>query len=282
MVTPDARREVTSYLREKWQLSERRACRAAKLSRSVNRYKRRPDRNAELRLELRMLAQKYSRLGAPMLYMMIRNKGLIVNHKRIERLYREEKLALRRRKRRKLRLVRQELRKASRPMERLALDFMSDALVTGRKLRVLTIVDEFSKESPALEVAHSMSGDAVVNTLERIAEDFGLPQSIRLDNGPELRSKALVTWAIKNNVALDYITPGKPTENAFIESFNSRLREECLDQQLFLSLEDAKQKIEEWRIFYNELRPHSSLGGLPPRVFAKREKKSLELKLTGT
>jgi putative transposase len=280
MVTPDARRGVARHLREQWRFSERRACRLARLSRAVNRYKRRPDRNKELRRELRSLAERYPRLGSPMLYMMLRNRGYIVNHKRIERLYREEKLALRRRKRRKLRVVRQELQRATRPMERLALDFMSDALVTGRKLRVLTIVDEFSKESPDLAVEHSISGEYVVRVLDKLSTINGLPASLRLDNGPEFRSKALVSWALKNKVALDYITPGRPTENAFIESFNSRCREECLDQQLFLSLPDAREKIETWRKFYNEVRPHSALGGMPPRGFARAYSDGLQF--TGT
>lgn len=282
MVTPDARREGASYLRKQWKLSERWACRIAKLSRSVSRYQRRPDRNVEVRRELKVLAARYPRLGAPMLHMMLRNKGLRVNHKRIERLYRLEKLALRRRKRKKLRLVRQEIPRAGAPMERLALDFMSDSLVTGRKFRVLTIVDEFSKECPVLFVAHSIGGDGIVGVLERIALKLGLPKSLRMDNGPELRSKVLVSFALKNNIELNYITPGKPTENAFIESFNSRLREECLDQQLFLSLRDAKEKVEEWRVFYNGERPHSALKGLPPNLFAENEKKRIESKLTGT
>ena len=198
MVTPDARRGAARHLREHWKFSERQACRLASLSRSVNRYRRRPDRNAQLRTELRSLAEKYPRLGSPMLYMMLRNQGRVVNHKRIERLYREEKLALRRRKRRKLRLVRQELKRASRPMERLALDFMSNALVTGRKLRVLTVVDEFTKESPALAVAHSISGEYLVRVLEELTAERGLPAALRMDNGPELPSRALVSWALKN------------------------------------------------------------------------------------
>lgn len=280
MVTPDARRGVASYLQEHWRLSERRASKLAKISRSVIRYRRRPDRNVELRKALRELAEKYPRLGCPMLEMMLRNKGWRFNHKRLERLYRQEKLALRRRKRRKLRIARQEIKKASRPLERLALDFMSDALVTGRKLRVLTVVDEFSKECPLLAVEHSIGGEYVVRALERISIQCGKPSSLRVDNGPELRSKALVTWALKNGVRLDYITPGKPTENAFIESFNSRLRDECLDQQIFLSLDDARQKVEEWRKFYNGERPHSALGGIPPSVFARSHTE--EIDLTGT
>lgn len=280
MVTPDARRGVASYLRERWKLSERQACRLAKLSRSVNRYKRRPDKNAQLRTELRVLAEKYPRLGCPMLEMMLKNMGRRFNHKRLERLYRQEKLALRRRKRKKLRVVRREPKRASAPMERLALDFMSDALVSGRKLRVLTVVDEFTKESPLLAVEHSISGEYVVRALEQISATHGKPHSLSMDNGPEFRSNALVTWAVRNGVRLDYISPGKPTENAFIESFNSRLREECLDQQLFLSIGDARQKVEQWRKFYNELRPHSSLGGMPPSLFASRLRE--EITLTGT
>ena len=204
-----------------------------------------------------------------------------MNHKRVERLYRLEKLALRRRKKtRKFRLIRTEVKKATKPMERLALDFMSDALVTGRKLRVLTVVDEYSKESPAIEVEHSMSGEYVVGVLRRIAASRGLPASIRLDNGPELRSKALVQWAAENQVDLCYITPGKPTENCYIESFNGRVREECLDQEVFLSLADAKQKLAVWREFYNTLRPHSALGGRPPSCFPNH--KINEMKETGT
>lgn len=234
----------------------------------------------ELRKALRELAEKYPRLGCPMLDMMLRNRGWSFNHKRLERLYKQEKLALRRKKRKKLRLVRQEIKRATRPMERLALDFMSDALVTGRKLRVLTIVDEFTKESPLLGVEHSISGEYVVRALEQICHARGLPAALRMDNGPELRSKALITWAVTKGVRLDYITPGKPSENAFVESFNSRLRHECLDQEIFLSLDDARSKVESWRRFYNEERPHSSLGGKPPSVFARAQRE--ELDLTGT
>lgn len=281
MVKPAARRIVAGYLQQTWKVSQRRACRLVRLSRSVNRYKPKPDQNGKLRAALKRLAEKYPRLGFPMLFMMLRNEGWKVNHKRVERLYRLEKLALRRRKKtRKFRLIRTEVKRATKPMERLAIDFMSDALVTGRKLRLLTVVDEASKESPAIEVEHSMSGEFVVKVLNQIATTRGLPASIRLDNGPELRSKALLSWATQNNVELCYITPGKPTENAYIESFNGRVREECLDQELFLSLDDAKQKVEQWRQFYNNLRPHSALGGQPPGSFPKTD--LYEIKETGT
>ena len=268
MVTPDARRGVVEHLRERWKFSERKACRIARISHTVVRYQKQPDRNAVLRRKLTKLAAQYSRLGAPMLYMMLRNEGLSVNHKRVERLYKEEKLALRRKRRKKLSAVRVVPPRAARPMERLALDFMSDATVGGRKLRVLTTVHEYSKVSPAAHVNFSIAGEDVVRTLNRIAIECGMPERLRMDNGPEFRSKAVVQWALQNAVRLEYIQPGKPTQNAFIESFNARLREECLNQELFLDLEDAKRKIENWRNFYNDFRPHSALGGMPPSRFA--------------
>lgn len=279
-MTPDARRAVVKHWREQWKFSERQACALANLPRNTNRYRKKPDQNGELRKALRDLAERYQRLGQGMLFMMLRNAGWKVNHKRVERLYREEKLALRRRRRRKFRLVRQEPPRAKAPMECLSLDFMNDATVQGRKLRVLTIVDEFSKMAPVMTVAHSLGGSDVVRALTEVAAQHGLPKRLRMDNGPELRSKALIEWATIHGVMLDYIQPGKPTQNAFIESFNGRLREECLDQEVFLNLNDAKAKVEGWRRFYNEVRPHSALGGMPPRAFALKVQE--ELKLTGT
>ncbi|MBN8549453.1 MAG: IS3 family transposase [Deltaproteobacteria bacterium] len=266
MVTPNARRGVVRHLREQWKFSERQACRVAQISSSVIRYKRRPDRNEALRTRLRELGAKYPRWGSPMLYLVRRNEGILVNHKRVERLYTEEKLALRRKRRRKLSAVRLVPPHAVAPMERIAIDFMSDATVQGRKIRVLTMVDEYSKIAPRIVVAHSLSGADVVRALSQIP----LPKSLRMDNGPEFRSKAVVEWALKNSVRLEYIQPGKPTQNAFIESFNARLREECLNQELFLDLADAKRKLENWRRVYNDLRPHSALGGMPPSLFAAK------------
>ena len=280
MVTPDARRGVVRHLQEHWKFSERQACRMAKLSRTVNRYERRPDQNESLRQELRKLAEKYPRLGAPMLYWMLRNQGWQVNHKRVERLYRQEKLALRRKRRRKFSAVRLVPPRATSPMECLALDFMSDATIQGRKLRILTVIDEYSKLCPSLTVNYSLTGEAVVEVLTQIASQHGFPNRIRMDNGPEFRSRAVIEWALLHRVALDYIQPGKPTQNAFIESFNGRLREECLDQQLFLNIDDARRKVESWRKFYNEFRPHSALGGIPPSLFAQDLHK--QILLTGT
>lgn len=275
MVTPDARRGVVKHLRERWKFSERKACRIARISHTVIRYQKRPDRNVRLRTRLRQLATKYPRFGSPMLIMMLRNEGWKVNHKRIERLYRLEKLALRRKRRRKLSVVRQAPVRAEAPMECIAIDFMSDATTGGRKLRGLTSVDEYSKLCPIAVVGFSLTGQDVVRALNRIAVEHGLPKRLRMDNGPEFRSKAVIEWALERGVRLEYIQPGKPTQNAFIESFNARLREECLDQELFLSLDDAKQKVEAWRNFYNNFRPHSALGGMPPRVFAVQQQRLL-------
>lgn len=272
---PDARRDVVRHLRERWKFSERRACRVARISHTVVRYQKRPDKNARLRHKLRELALKYPRFGSPMLYMMLRNEGWKVNHKRVERLYGEEKLALRRKRRKKFSAVRLVPLRASEPMECVAVDFVHDATVGGRKLRVFTTVDEHSKVSPALAVGHSLTGEDVVRTLNRITLEHGTPKRLRMDNGPELRSRAVVEWALSHGVGLEYIQPGKPTQNAFAESFNARLREECLDQELFLNLEDAKRKIETWRRFYNDFRPHSALGGMPPSRFAAQQQKQL-------
>lgn len=275
MVTPDARRGVVEHLRERWKFSERKACRIARISHTVIRYKRRPDRNVLLLKKLRQLAAMYPRFGFPMLFMMLRNEGWHVNHKRVERLYRLEKLALRRKRRRKLSVVRMVPVRAEEPMECVAIDFMSDATVGGRKLRVLTSVDEYSKVCPATAVGFSQTGQDVVRVLNRIATKYGLPKRLRMDNGPEFRSKAVVEWSLERGVQLEYIQPGKPTQNAFIESFNARMREECLDQELFLSLDDAKQKVEQWRNFYNNFRPHSALGGMPPSRFAAEQQRQV-------
>lgn len=266
MVTPDARRGVVRHLRDHWKLSERRACRIARISHSVIRYKKRPDRNEALRRRLRELGEKYPRWGSSMMYLVLRNEGMVVNHKRVDRVYAEEKLALRRKRRRKISAVRAVPPQATAPMQRIALDFMSDATVQGRKIRVLTMVDEYSRFSPQIVVAHSLSGGDVVRALS----SFPPPKSLRMDNGPEFRSRAVVEWALQRNVRLEYIQPGKPTQNAFIESFNARLREECLNQELFLDLDDARRKLEAWRRVYNDLRPHSALGGMPPSRFAAK------------
>lgn len=269
-MTPDARRTLARYYQQQWQFSQRRACELAGVSRSVYGYQRMPDRNAKLRAELKELAQKYPRFGSPMIYYMLRNSGWLVNHKRVERLYSEEKLSLRRKRRRRypaLRLVRQH---SEQPNECWSADFVHDAVYGGRALRCLTLVDEATRECLAIDVDYSLPGWRVVERLERVAAIRGYPERIRVDNGPEFRSRAFVEWTQRHGVTLHFIDPGKPTQNAFVESFNGRLRDECLNQEWFLGLADARQKIEGWRQFYNNKRPHSALGGMPPSRFAQR------------
>jgi putative transposase len=256
-------------------LSQRRACGLIEITRRSFRRAPRPDRNAELRQRLRALAEQRRRWGCPMLYQVLRREGWWVNHKRVERLYREEGLSLRRRRRRKrlshLRLVRQAPVAAN---QAWALDFVHDRLMDGRGFRVLAVIDEWSRESLAIEVDVSLTGERVKRVLERLSNGRGLAAIIHTDNGPEFTGRVLDQWAFERGVKLQFIEPGKPIQNAFIESFNSRLREECLNEHVFVSLDDARNKIENWRIDYNRERPHSSLGHLTPEEFAAKNQRS--------
>ena len=192
-----------------------------------------------------------------------------MNHKKVYRLYRLEELMMQpKRPRRHVSACRRMVRvSASYPNESWSMDFMSDALFNGQRFRLLTLVDNFTRESLAIEVAWRLGGHGVVATLMQVVEEKGLPKSIRIDNGPEFTSKALDQWAYLNGVELDFIRPGKPSDNALIESFNGRFREECLNESWFLSLEDAQEKVEQWRQHYNSDRPHGSLGNLCPVEF---------------
>jgi putative transposase len=199
----------------------------------------------------------------------LRREGHEVNRKLTYRLYREEGLGVRRRKRKRVAVPRTPKAAPNEPNERWSMDFVSDALADGRKIRALTVVDDFTRESPAIEVDFSLGGERVVRVLEELRVTRGLPRSIVLDNGPEFSGLALDQWAHLRGVVLDFITPGRPVENAYIESFNGRFRDECLNESWFVSLADARATIEAWRIDYNEARPHSSLAGRTPAEFAK-------------
>lgn len=200
----------------------------------------------------------------------------MINHKRTERIYREEGLLLRKRKRKKMaaqtRIV---LPAPTGPNERWSMDFVTDSIVTGRRFRALVIVDDYSRECPAIEVDTSLGGIRVVYVLERLAETRGLPQVITVDNGPEFASRVLDEWAYRHGVKLNFIRPGKPVENAYAESFIGRLRDECLNENWFITLKNARETIEVWRVDYNERRPHTSLGGLTPREFIENNEKIL-------
>jgi putative transposase len=252
-------------------LSQRRACGLIGITRRSLRRVPAADRNVELRQRLRILAEERRRWGSPMLYLILRREGFAVNHKRVERLYREEGLSLRRRRRRKclshLRVVRPAPQAAN---QRWAVDFIHDAIQGGRRYRALAVIDEWSRECLALEVDFSLTGERVKRVLERLRDWRGVPAVIQADNGPEFRGHVLDQWAYDNRVQLQFIERGKPIQNAFIESFNSRLRDECLSEHWFLSLHDARRKIEAWRCDYNRFRPHSSLNNLTPEEFAQR------------
>jgi len=260
-----------SYVEVQYQMSERHACRLVGLARSTNRYgARKAERDAALRTRLKELATKRMRFGYRRLTAMLTREGMAANHKRVYRLYREEGLAMRIRVRRRMRWRGPVTNPAaSRPNERWSMDFLSDCVSTGRVIRMLTIVDDCTRECPAIEVDTSLGGLGVRRVLDRIARERGLPEAIVLDNGPEFRGRALAAWSEQRGVRLEFIQPGKPVQNAFAESFNGRLRDECLNANWFTNLSDARRKIESWRQDYNQQRPHSSLNYMPPAEFAR-------------
>ena len=223
-----------------------------------------------MRIRIRDIALSRVSYGYRRIQVMLQREGWKVNHKRIYRLYKLEGLGMRpkRPRRRVTGCRRMERTTATRPNECWSMDFMSDELYNGQRIRLLTLVDNFTRESLAVEVSPHIGGQRVVEILTLAALDRGRPEKIRVDNGPEFTSKKLDQWSYLNGVELDFSWPGKPTDNALIEAFNGRFREECLNQSWFLSLEDAREKVETWRQEYNSSRPHGALGNLAPEVFA--------------
>ena len=256
-----------------YEMSERHACRLLELSRSTYRYRvRNPERDKDLRARLKELAARRMRFGYRRLTVMLAREGIPANHKRVYRLYREEGLAMRIRQRRRIQWNGQVVRPAAeRANQRWSIDFVSDSVNGSRVIRILTLVDDYTRECPAIEVDTCLGGLRVRRVLDRVTQQRGLPESIVLDNGLEFCSRALVGWSEERGVRLEYIQPGKPVQNAYVESFNGRLRDECLNANWFTSLNDARQKIESWREDYNQNRPHSSLKYLPPVEFAFRQ-----------
>ena len=200
----------------------------------------------------------------------------MINHKRVYRLYRLDGLALRRKKRKRVSRQRVPMPLPTRPNERWSMDFLSDQLADGRRIRVFGVIDEYSRESLALEAATSFPGSAVAQVLEGLAQARGYPKSIVCDNGPEFIGRALDTWAYEHKVLLDFIQPGKPSQNAFAESFNGKFRDECLNQNWFLNMREARELIENWRLDYNNKRPHSSLGQLTPSEYVANWKETMD------
>lgn len=254
-------------------LSERKACGLAKVNRMTCRYS---SKICEEKIENRLkdLATKRLSFGYRRLHALLEKEGYVVNHKKVYRLYAKNKLAKRKRKKRKYSQQRRNpLKKATKPNERWAMDFMSDSCANGRKLRTLNIMDLFARECLGIIVGNSLPSSKVIATLEALAFERGLPEIITVDNGPEYTSKIIQRWAKEKGVHLDYITPGKPMENGYIESFNGKFREECLNQNWFQNLSVASKCIEEWRNDYNNERPHSALGYLTPVKYLKKQMK---------
>ena len=247
-------------------MSIRRACRALPVERSTYHYRSRRAGQAELTERIKAIAASRVRYGYRRIHVLLRREGWPVNAKRVYRLYRENGLQLRNKtpKRRVKAKLRDDRRPATRSNETWAMDFVHDQLATGRKLRVLTIVDTFSRFSPAVEPRFTFRGADVVEVLERVGREVGFPAAIRVDQGTEFVSRDLDLWAYQRGVTLDFSRPGKPTDNAFIESFNGKFRAECLNAHWFMSLDDARRKCEAWRRYYNEERPHSAIGNKPP------------------
>jgi len=241
------------------------------LNRRTFRRPSAPDGDTELRKRLRELAETRKRFGSPRMTILLNREGWAINHKRVERVYREEGLSLRLKRRRKrcshLRVV---MPGPTGPDQRWSLDFVSDTLFNGRRLRLLTVVDAWDRSCPAIEVDHSLTGERVVRMLTRLKSEGRLPAVLQMDNGPEFTSRALDRWAYEHGVKLHFIRPGKPTDNGHIESFNGRLRDECLNQHAFMNLDEARQIIEDWRQDYNLERPHSALGGLSPDMYRQQ------------
>lgn len=271
MVEPEAKRENLKMIKSSFGLSERRCCILLNLHRSTCRYKPKRKDDDILRSRLKVLSEDRRRFGYKRLHTLLVREGFKVNHKKVYRIYKEEGLVLRRK--RKLRKYPKTSRVRvvpSNPMDLWSIDFVSESLYGGRRFRAFTIVDTFTRECPWIEVGSSLTSHRIIRVLNMLKEIKGLPKAIVLDNGPEFTSKALDNWAYKNGVKLDFIRPGRPVENAYIESFNGKFRDECLNENWFTSMKEAKEIIEEWRIDYNTIRPHSSLNQLTPYEFIEK------------
>lgn len=270
MVSPTAKRRCAYELTERYSFSQRRAFKLVALHRSVGRYINRKQDDDNIKSQIKAVAHERPRFGYRRIHVMLKKNGLRINHKRLFRLYQDMGLKVRRRGSRKrckaIRLLRM---RPSKVNEVWSLDFMSDRLADGRKIRVLNIVDEFSRESLKMVVDTSLSGQRVVKELDELVRQIGKPSQIISDNGTEFTSVAVLKWSELTSVQWHYIEPGKPMQNGTIESFNGKVRDEFLNQHLFLNLREARFLAEEWRLDYNQNRPHSALKGLSPEEFKR-------------
>ena len=246
------------------------ACRVAGISRQAMDYQPLDRGDAAIRTRLKELGEQYPRYGYLMLHALLKQEGLVINRKRTYRIYTQLGMQVRTKKRKKLTRPRVPLSVPTRVNERWSLDFVSDQLASGRRFRVLNIVDDYSRRCVGQLVDTSISGERLTRFLDELNLVQPLPKTIVLDNGPELTSKVMFKWSQKHKVKLHFIQPGKPTQNAFVESFNGRFRDLCLNQQYFFSIEDARTIVDRWRDHYNRVKPHSSLGYQPPVLFEER------------
>jgi putative transposase len=271
MVSPQAKREAVTVLMTERDFGVTRACGLLQISRALYRYQSRRLPCAALRERIAEIAALKRRYGYRRIHVLLRREGWPVNRKLTYRLYREAGLAVRRRKRKRIGpFERKPLPKPTAANRSWSMDFVSDGLADGRRIRCLAIVDDCTRECVALEVDTSITGTRVKAVLQRLADTRGLPRSITVDHGPEFEGQVLDAWAYSTNVQLSFIRPGKPNENAYIESFNGKFRDECLNEHWFITMAQARRSIENWRIEYNTERPHSSLGDMTPEEFAER------------
>ena len=271
MVKPTARKRLVGYLRSQHQISERRACRVIPISRKALHYKSsRTQQDEPLMARLKSLGEQYPRYGYLMLHSLLKTEGMVINRKRTYRIYTELGMQVRTKRHKKLVRPRVPMAVPTHPNDRWSMDFVSDQLASGRRIRVLNIVDDYSRVCVGQLVDVSISGARVARYLDQVHELRGLPRTLVIDNGPEFTSKALFFWSRRTGVKLHFIQPGKPTQNAFVESFNGKFRDGCLNQHWFRNIEDARQLIDDWRTHYNTVRPHSSLGYNPPTVFESK------------
>jgi putative transposase len=272
MVTPVARREAVAYVKTTYDVSERRACKSLNVDRACIRYRSRRPSDRDVRDVLRKLSYERHRFGYRRLHQLLRRDGRRINHKKVYRLYQEEGLQVKQRKGRKRAIgTRTPLREVCGINQYWALDFVSDSFMEGRRFRILTVIDEYSRECLALVADTSISGHRLARELTCLIEERGAPQVIISDNGTEMTSKAILEWQVKQQVQWHYIAPGKPMQNGFIESFNGKLRDECLNETLFEDLSQAQAILAKWKLDYNMFRPHSSLNGQTPIEFAQSE-----------
>ena len=276
MVKPADKPVAAEYLQTGYKVGLTRACGLIRISRSSYRYQSRRGDDSLLRLAIRQKAQQRKRWGYRRLQVLLQRDGYLDNHKRIYRIYREEGLQVRKRRRRRVRTKRSfELKASERANQRWSMDFMHDSTASGRKLRILNVVDDYTREAIWMEVSTSISGAHVTRVLDQLIELRGKPESLLTDNGPEFTGSALDAWTYQQKITHQFIQPGKPNQNAYVESFNGKVRDECLNEHWWRTVDHARYEIENWREDYNTVRPHSSLNNQTPEAFAEKSRAPL-------